>query len=100
VSPLTIEEGIFEVKATPGDTHLGGEDFNNRLVNYFMQGFKCKYKKGSYLFYCYCTNVLLIIIFPDISSNPRAIRRLHTVCECAKCTLTSATQTPIEIDSL
>ncbi|KAG1848825.1 heat shock protein 70 family, partial [Suillus tomentosus] len=46
VSLLTIEEGIFEVKATAGDTHLGGEDFGNRLVNHVAQGFKRKHKKG------------------------------------------------------
>ena len=46
VSLLTIEEGIFEVKATAGDTHLGGEDFDNRLVNHFVQEFKRKNKKG------------------------------------------------------
>ncbi|KAI0082794.1 heat shock cognate 70 [Panus rudis PR-1116 ss-1] len=81
VSLLTIEEGIFEVKATAGDTHLGGEDFDNRLVNHFVQEFKRKHKK-------------------DISSNPRALRRLRTACERAKRTLSSATQTTIEIDSL
>ncbi|OCH85313.1 heat shock protein 70 [Obba rivulosa] len=81
VSLLTIEEGIFEVKATAGDTHLGGEDFDNRLVNHFVQEFKRKYKK-------------------DLSSNPRALRRLRTACERAKRTLSSATQTSIEIDSL
>ena len=48
VSLLTIEEGIFEVKATAGDTHLGGEDFDNRLVNHFVQEFKRKNKKGKY----------------------------------------------------
>ncbi|KAG1868092.1 heat shock protein 70 family, partial [Suillus tomentosus] len=46
VSLLTIEEGIFEVKATAGDTHLGGEDFGNQLINHFAQGFKHKHKKG------------------------------------------------------
>jgi molecular chaperone DnaK (HSP70) len=46
VSLLTVEEGIFEVKATAGDTHLGGEDFDNRLVNHFAQEFKRKNKKG------------------------------------------------------
>jgi molecular chaperone DnaK (HSP70) len=46
VSLLTIKEGIFEVKATAGDTHLGGEDFNNWLVNHFVQEFKHKNKKG------------------------------------------------------
>ncbi|KAJ3902191.1 heat shock cognate 70 [Lentinula edodes] len=81
VSLLTIEEGIFEVKATAGDTHLGGEDFDNRLVNHFIQEFKRKNKK-------------------DLSSNPRAVRRLRTACERAKRTLSSAAQTSIEIDSL
>ncbi|KAH8792266.1 Hsp70 protein-domain-containing protein [Flagelloscypha sp. PMI_526] len=68
VSLLTIEEGIFKVTATAGDTHLGGEDFDNRLVNHFVQEFKHKHKK-------------------DLSSNPRALRRLHTACERAKHTL-------------
>ncbi|PPR85660.1 hypothetical protein GOBAR_AA35030 [Gossypium barbadense] len=81
VSLLTIEEGIFEVKATAGDTHLGGEDFDNRLVNHFVQEFKRKHKK-------------------DISSNARALRRLRTACESAKRTLSSTAQTTIEIDSL
>ncbi|BEI83564.1 hypothetical protein CcaverHIS002_0401680 [Cutaneotrichosporon cavernicola] len=81
VSLLTIEEGIFEVKATAGDTHLGGEDFDNRLVNHFVQEFKRKNKK-------------------DITSNARALRRLRTACERAKRTLSSAAQTSIEIDSL
>ncbi|KAI5072515.1 hypothetical protein GOP47_0012621 [Adiantum capillus-veneris] len=81
VSLLTIEEGIFEVKATAGDTHLGGEDFDNRMVNHFVQDFKRKYKK-------------------DITGNARALRRLRTACERAKRALSSATQTTIEIDSL
>src|ERR1044072_9434564 len=81
VSLLTIEEGIFEVKATAGDTHLGGEDFDNRMVNHFVQEFKRKNKK-------------------DISGNPRALRRLRTECEKAKRTLSSTAQTTIEIDSL
>ncbi|KAJ8766010.1 hypothetical protein K2173_020526 [Erythroxylum novogranatense] len=81
VSLLTIEEGIFEVKATAGDTHLGGEDFDNRMVNHFVQEFKRKNKK-------------------DISGNPRALRRLRTACERAKRTLSSTAQTTIEIDSL
>ena len=81
VSLLTIEEGIFEVKATAGDTHLGGEDFDNRLVNHFSQEFKRKHKK-------------------DLTSNARSLRRLRTACERAKRTLSSATQTSIEIDSL
>ncbi|CAI0379079.1 unnamed protein product [Linum tenue] len=81
VSLLTIEEGIFEVKATAGDTHLGGEDFDNRLVNHFVAEFKRKNKK-------------------DISSHARALRRLRTACERAKRTLSSTSQTTIEIDSL
>jgi len=81
VSLLTIEEGIFEVKSTAGDTHLGGEDFDNRLVNHFVQEFKRKHKK-------------------DLSSNARALRRLRTACERAKRTLSSSAQTSIEIDSL
>lgn len=81
VSVLTIDNGIFEVKSTAGDTHLGGEDFDNRLVNHFVQEFKRKFGK-------------------DIMSNKRALRRLRTACERAKRTLSSSTQTSIEIDSL
>jgi len=81
VSLLTIEEGIFEVKATAGDTHLGGEDFDNRLVTHFVTEFKRKYKK-------------------DITGNARAMRRLRTACERAKRTLSSSAQTSVEIDSL
>lgn len=81
VSLLTIEEGLFEVRATAGDTHLGGEDFDNRMVNYFVQEFKRKHKM-------------------DISGNPRALERLRTACERAKRTLSSTAQTSIEIDSL
>ena len=81
VSVLTIDNGIFEVKSTAGDTHLGGEDFDNRLVNHFVQEFKRKFGK-------------------DIMSNKRALRRLRTSCERAKRTLSSSSQTSIEIDSL
>jgi len=81
VSLLTIEEGIFEVKATAGDTHLGGEDFDNRMVDYFLTEFKHKFKK-------------------DLKSNQRALRRLRTACERAKRTLSSSTQAHLEIDSL
>jgi heat shock protein 1/8 len=81
VSILTIEEGIFEVKSTAGDTHLGGEDFDNRMVSHFIDEFKRKNKK-------------------DISQNKRAIRRLRTACERAKRTLSSSAQANIEIDSL
>ncbi|CAH8293738.1 unnamed protein product [Schistosoma turkestanicum] len=81
VSLLTIEDGIFEVKSTAGDTHLGGEDFDNRMVSHFIQEFKRKHQK-------------------DISGNKRAVRRLRTACERAKRTLSSSTQTNVEIDSL
>ncbi|KAG7809394.1 hypothetical protein KL921_003391 [Ogataea angusta] len=81
VSLLSIEDGIFEVKSTAGDTHLGGEDFDNRLVNHFINEFKRKNKK-------------------DISGNQRALRRLRTACERAKRTLSSSAQTSLEIDSL
>jgi heat shock protein 1/8 len=81
VSLLTIEDGVFEVKATAGDTHLGGEDFDNRMVDHFVAEFKRKYKK-------------------DMSDNPRALRRLRTACERAKRVLSSSTQANIEIDSL
>jgi len=81
VSILTIEDGIFEVKSTAGDTHLGGEDFDNRMVTHFVQEFKRKYKK-------------------DLATNKRALRRLRTACERAKRTLSSSTQASIEIDSL
>ncbi|CAO2609089.1 Heat shock 70 kDa protein 1-like [Lemmus lemmus] len=81
VSILTIDDGIFEVKATAGDTHLGGEDFDNRLVGHFVEEFKRKHKK-------------------DISQNKRAVRRLRTACERAKRTLSSSTQANLEIDSL
>jgi L1 cell adhesion molecule like protein len=82
VSLLSIEEGIFEVKATAGDTHLGGEDFDNRLVDFCIQDFKRK-NRGK-----------------DLASNQRALRRLRTQCERAKRTLSSSTQAAIEIDSL
>ncbi|XP_014239635.1 major heat shock 70 kDa protein Ba-like [Cimex lectularius] len=82
VSILTIDEGsLFEVRSTAGDTHLGGEDFDNRLVNHLVEEFKRKYKK-------------------DIKSNPRALRRLRTAAERAKRTLSSSTEASIEIDAL
>jgi len=81
VSLLSIEEGIFEVKATAGDTHLGGEDFDNRLVDHFIAEFKRKFRK-------------------DLRGNQRALRRLRTACERAKRSLSSSTQAHIEIDSL
>ena len=81
VSILTIEDGIFEVKSTAGNAQLGGEDFDNHMVNHFITEFKRKHKK-------------------DISENKRAVRRLRTACEHAKRTLSSSTQASIEIDSL
>merc|ERR1712142_348807 len=81
VSILTIEDGIFEVKATAGDTHLGGEDFDNRMVDHFVNEFKRKHKK-------------------DIKGNKRALRRLRTACERAKRTLSASAQANLEIDSL
>merc|ERR1712188_303100 len=81
VSLLNIDDGIFEVKATAGDTHLGGEDFDNRLLQHFISEFKRKSKK-------------------DISDNPRALRRLRTACERAKRQLSSSTNAAVEIDSL
>jgi L1 cell adhesion molecule like protein len=81
VSLLTINDGIFEVKATAGDTHLGGEDFDNRLVSWCVQEFKRKHKK-------------------DPSGNNRALHRLRTACERAKRTLSAAAETTILVDSL
>ena len=81
VSLLTIDEGVFEVKATAGDTHLGGEDFDSKLVEYCAADFLKKHQV-------------------DIRKNPRAIRRLRTQCEKAKRILSSSAQTTIEVDSL
>jgi chaperone protein DnaK len=81
VSLLTIEDGVFEVRATAGDTHLGGEDFDHRLIEHFMREFKRKTRK-------------------DISGSARAVRRLRTACERAKRTLSTSANATIEIDSL
>merc|ERR1712209_14451 len=81
VSILSIDDGIFEVKSTAGDTHLGGEDFDNRMVEHFVKEFQRKHKK-------------------DITGNKRALRRLRTACERAKRTLSASAQANIEIDSL
>lgn len=78
---LNNEEIVDLVKATAGDTHLGGEYFDNRLVNHFVQEFKRKHKK-------------------ELSGNARSLERLKTSCERAKRTLSSTAQTTIEIDSL
>jgi L1 cell adhesion molecule like protein len=81
VSILSIDDGVFEVKATGGDTHLGGEDFDNRLVDHFVAEFKRKHKK-------------------DMTSNKRSLRRLRTACERAKRTLSASTEASVEIDAL
>merc|ERR1719357_457943 len=81
VSLLTIDEGVFEVMATAGDTHLGGEDFDNALVDHCTKDFKRKHKK-------------------DMTSNARSMRRLRTQCEQAKRTLSAAVRATIEVDSL
>merc|ERR1712202_75835 len=81
VSILSIDDGIFEVKSTAGDTHLGGKDFDNRMVEHFVKEFQRKHKK-------------------NITGNKRALRRLRTACERAKRTLSASAQANIEIDSL
>ena len=81
VSLLNMTAGVFAVKATDGNTHLGGEDFDNKLLEHFKNEFKRKTKL-------------------DISDDPRALRRLRSACERAKRTLSSVTQTTVEVDSL
>ncbi|CAH0399252.1 unnamed protein product [Chilo suppressalis] len=82
VSILQIAEGsLFEVRSTAGDTHLGGEDFDSRMVNHFCQEFEKKYKK-------------------NLKENPKAMRRLRTACERSKRTLSSSTEASLEIDAL
>ncbi|RKF72212.1 hypothetical protein Golomagni_00096 [Golovinomyces magnicellulatus] len=81
VSLLNIQGGVFTVKATAGDTHLGGQDFDTNLLEHFKKEFLRKTKK-------------------DLSSDPRALRRLRTACERAKRTLSNGAQTTVEIDSL
>jgi heat shock protein 1/8 len=81
VSLITVDDGIFEVKATGGDGHLGGEDFDNRMVEFLLDDIKKKHKK-------------------DLKDNSRCLRRIKTACERAKRSLSSSTSVPIEIDSL
>lgn len=81
VSLLHIQGGVFTVKSTAGDTHLGGQDFDTNLLDHFKKEFQRKTKK-------------------DISGDPRALRRLRTACERAKRTLSNGTQATLEIDSL
>jgi L1 cell adhesion molecule like protein len=80
-SILSIDDGVFEVLATAGDTNFGGEDLDNRIVDYFAEEIKRKHKK-------------------NIKENPRSLRRLRTACERAKRTLSSSTTAMVEIDSL
>ena len=81
LSVLSIDEGVFEVKSTAGDTHLGGSDFDNILVQYLMEEFNKKYKK-------------------DISNNKKALSRLKVAAERAKRTLSSSTTTTIDVEAL
>ena len=81
VSLLTLEDGIFEVKATSGNTHLGGEDIDHRIVNYIVDEFKKKHKI-------------------NLSDNKKCLRRIRTIAEKAKHSLSGLTQTTIELDSL
>lgn len=81
VTVLTVEDGLFEVKATGGDPHLGGEDIDNRMVKHFCEEFKRKHKK-------------------DMSVNTKSVKRLKVACERAKRTLSSTTTANIELDSL
>ncbi|AES78058.2 putative Heat shock protein 70 family [Medicago truncatula] len=81
VSLLTLKDDSFDVIATAGDTHLGGEDFDNRMLNHLVMEFKRKNKV-------------------DIGGNPRALRRLRTACERAKRTLSFDTETTIDIDAI
>jgi len=82
VSLLSFVDGIFESKTTAGDTYLGREDSDNRVGDFHMQDFK-RTNRGK-----------------DLAGKQCAIRRLHTLCERAKCTLSSYTQASIEVDSL
>jgi L1 cell adhesion molecule like protein len=81
VSLLTLDDGVFEVVATNGDTHLGGEDIDNRVVDYLVGEFKKKHKV-------------------DLSMNKRSLRRVRTAAEKAKRILSTSTQTTIEVDSV
>jgi molecular chaperone DnaK (HSP70) len=78
VTLLTIDKGVFEVKATAGDTHLGGEDFDQRLMDYCLTQFKKKHNR-------------------DISSDKKAIARIRRQCEIAKRTLSTQTAAQIEV---
>ena len=81
VTLLTLEEGLFQVVATCGNSHLGGEDMDNRLINWCIEDFKRRFKK-------------------DISQSDKSLRRLRTACERTKRTLSSSVQATVEIDAL
>lgn len=74
-------DGVFDVMATSGDTHLGGEDFDSRLVDYCCEQFKRKHKK-------------------DIKENPRSLRRLRTACERAKRILSATENANVNVDAI
>ncbi len=82
VSLITIDDGVFEVKATSGNGHLGGEDFDSVMVDWCVQEFEKKNKGVT------------------LKGNDRALRRLRTACERAKRSLSSSTQANIEVDGL
>ena len=81
VSLLEIEEGVFEVRSTAGNTHLGGEDFDQRMIDYFIKIFKKKHKK-------------------NLSKDSKALLKLKNACERAKRTLSSSTEAVVNIDAL
>ena len=82
VTLLTIDNGVFEVRATSGDTHLGGEDFDQRLMAHCVESFKRKHKGM------------------DVSDDPKALQRIRKQCELAKRALSSATQTTVDVDAV
>lgn len=87
VSVVSIEDGVFEVLAVAGDTHLGGEDFDEKIVQYLLKTFERKHK------------IDLLAIEGENNERDRALRRLRAAAERAKCTLSASTKTAIEIDS-
>ena len=92
VSILSIDDGIFEVKATNGDTHLGGEDFDNNLLDHVLKDFETKNIKDK-------DPKVKEKRSQALKENKKAVRRLRTACERAKRTLSSSTKATIEIDS-
>ena len=86
VTLVSIDDGVFEVKATAGDTHLGGEDFDTAMVNFFVEEYVRKRKNKG-------------VTKEDVMNNKRAMRRLRTTCERAKRVLSSSSTASVEIDS-